>query len=359
MPASAIASARAYSWLGPPRPLPRMVTVSSPPDRITAVCLARAQVARQRGMGRRHLARLAFDIGAERDAFVAGGDDQRLAPRAGSAGRAASAKAACEHGIARLGRFIGRIVEARVPLSGKIELELRDNGARVGERGRIRHGRSRADRRRIVARHVGDGDGDEPRRIGMARQPAALDAREMFAHRVDLADIGAGAQQRARHRLFVGKRNAARRRDPVGARRRPTSAPAPGRWDPHHRPARARGRRLPGRRRREPDVRLRSCGRRASAGHSRGAPPRRRWRAARRQASAGRDKSLPPLRPWSRRLARGQHDQPAPARYLGGGSKQAGTSPGAPRLPQCETDPREKRSIIVNHCCPLFKNLFI
>src|ERR1700688_1219287 len=28
------ASASAYSWLGPPRPLPRTVTVSSPPDRI-------------------------------------------------------------------------------------------------------------------------------------------------------------------------------------------------------------------------------------------------------------------------------------------------------------------------------------
>ncbi len=50
----------------------------------------------------------------------------------------------------------------------------------------------------------------------MARQPSALDAREMFAHGVDLADIGAGAQQRARHRLLVGKRHAGRRRDPVG-----------------------------------------------------------------------------------------------------------------------------------------------
>src|SRR5262249_7069708 len=36
VPASAMASASAYSWFGPPRPFPRIVTVSSPPDRITA-----------------------------------------------------------------------------------------------------------------------------------------------------------------------------------------------------------------------------------------------------------------------------------------------------------------------------------
>ena len=35
-PARPIASASAYSWFGPPRPDPRIVTVSSPPDRITA-----------------------------------------------------------------------------------------------------------------------------------------------------------------------------------------------------------------------------------------------------------------------------------------------------------------------------------
>ena len=41
------ASASAYSWFGPPRPWPRMVTVSSPPDRITArrpaACRSRAR----------------------------------------------------------------------------------------------------------------------------------------------------------------------------------------------------------------------------------------------------------------------------------------------------------------------------
>src|ERR1700730_8503167 len=36
VPSSASANASAYSWLGPPRPLPRIVTVSSPPERIAA-----------------------------------------------------------------------------------------------------------------------------------------------------------------------------------------------------------------------------------------------------------------------------------------------------------------------------------
>src|SRR6202030_3959053 len=40
---SRAASASAYSWFGPPRPLPRTVTVSSPPERIaTRLPAARA-----------------------------------------------------------------------------------------------------------------------------------------------------------------------------------------------------------------------------------------------------------------------------------------------------------------------------
>src|SRR5215470_5352541 len=48
VPASATASASAYSWLGPPRPLPRSVTVSSPPERITArrPCALRSRASR-------------------------------------------------------------------------------------------------------------------------------------------------------------------------------------------------------------------------------------------------------------------------------------------------------------------------
>ena len=89
----------------------------------------------------------------------------------------------------------------------------------TGARELLRRGQTggaRADHRRIVARHIGNRDGDNAGGNGVARQPPALDAREMFAHGVDLADMRAGAQQRPRHRLFVCKRNAVRRRDPVG-----------------------------------------------------------------------------------------------------------------------------------------------
>ena len=77
-PASAIASASAYSWFGPPRPLPRIVTVSSPPDRITARRPCALQVARERACSAATVARLAFDAVAEQDALVAGGANRRF-----------------------------------------------------------------------------------------------------------------------------------------------------------------------------------------------------------------------------------------------------------------------------------------
>ena len=46
-------------------------------------------------------------------------------------------------------------------------------------------------------------------------EAAALDAREMLAHRIHLADGGAAAQQRARHRLLLFEREPGGRRDPV------------------------------------------------------------------------------------------------------------------------------------------------
>ena len=38
----------------------------------------------------------------------------------------------------------------------------------------------------------------------------------MLSHRIDLADVGAGTEQRPRHRLLIGERQALDRRDPVG-----------------------------------------------------------------------------------------------------------------------------------------------
>ena len=54
--------------------------------------------------------------------------------------------------------------------------------------------------------------------MGALRQPAALDAREMLAQRIHLADGGAAAQQRAGHRLLLCERDACGRRDPVRRR---------------------------------------------------------------------------------------------------------------------------------------------
>ena len=52
--------------------------------------------------------------------------------------------------------------------------------------------------------------------MGAAGEPAAFDAREMLTHAIDLADIGAAAQQRAGGRLLFFKCDAGRRRDPIG-----------------------------------------------------------------------------------------------------------------------------------------------
>ena len=54
--------------------------------------------------------------------------------------------------------------------------------------------------------------------MGTPGEPAALDAGEMFAHAVDLADIGAAAKQRPGRRLLVRERDAGDRRDPIGGR---------------------------------------------------------------------------------------------------------------------------------------------
>ncbi len=83
VPASATASASAYSWLGPPRPWPRSVTVSSPPDRMTARRPCRPQFARQPRMVGGNVTGLALERGAEQDAVVA----RRRAPPASTAAK--------------------------------------------------------------------------------------------------------------------------------------------------------------------------------------------------------------------------------------------------------------------------------
>jgi hypothetical protein len=68
--------------------------------------------------------------------------------------------------------------------------------------------RPRADRRRLVAHHVGEGERHDPRGEGGARQPAALDARQVLAHRVQFVDRRAAPQQQLGEPGLVAKRHA-------------------------------------------------------------------------------------------------------------------------------------------------------
>ena len=281
MPASAIASARAYSWLGPPRPWPRMVTVNSPPERIDGAPPLRAQFVREPGVhARRHRARLALDTVAERDALIAGGAD----------GAACAARK-------RIGRPRGQREAAarrRLGSPGFGDLIGADRRARASHWPQ-RRAAYLATIARASASVVGSGTvGPEPMAEGSSpgtSEMAMVTSRAGYAWRasrpplmrerclrtrIDLADDGARAQQRARDGLFVLKRYAGRRRDPVGrgaARHQHQDEIVGAR---RYRPGRARGRRLSGRRRRVSDGRPRSFRPRASAVHSRGAPPPRR-----------------------------------------------------------------------------------
>ncbi len=163
------------------------------------------------------LARLALQPVAEHHAVVAGlpGAGRRRGERVGRPGDDAI-DGIGKNPVARLRRFIAGIVERTGYGLRQVEPVSADDGAGVGERGRIGHRRSRADHRRIVARHVGNGERDHAGRMRAPRQPAALDAGEMLSHAVDLADSGAAAQERPRRRLLFRKRDAGSRRDPIG-----------------------------------------------------------------------------------------------------------------------------------------------
>ena len=99
---------------------------------------------------------------------------------------------------------------------GQGELESCHHGPGIGEGGGIGHGRARSDHRGIVARHVRDRQRRHRGGVGAARQPPALDAGEVLAHGVDVADPGAGFEQGAVHGLLFGERQSGNRRNPVG-----------------------------------------------------------------------------------------------------------------------------------------------
>ena len=106
-------------------------------------------------------------------------------------------------------------VEQRRGGSRQRHLAPGDDRPGVGERRGIGHGRAGGDHRRVVAGHVGDRERQHRGRRGDRREPPALDAREVLPDGVDLADVGAGAQQRPGDALLLRERELACRRDPV------------------------------------------------------------------------------------------------------------------------------------------------
>ena len=74
--------------------------------------------------------------------------------------------------------------------------------------GRIGNGGPGRDGSWIVARHVGDDEGAQPRRQRSLRQPPALDGRKLATQHVHLVDGGTAGQQDAVERLLVGQRHA-------------------------------------------------------------------------------------------------------------------------------------------------------
>ena len=137
---------------------------------------------------------------------------------------------ACEHRIARLGRFVRRIGERASNRRRHIEPIASTIARASRQRGRIRHGRTGADHRRIVAGHVRDRDRDNPGRVGALGKPTALDAGQMLAQRVHLGDRRARARamnasrtafRRAKYRAPARSNWPMRRRTPAPARDRP------------------------------------------------------------------------------------------------------------------------------------------
>ena len=163
------------------------------------------------------LARLAFDRVAEDEGAIAGplrdlrcGLERRL--RSGDdAGLGASESRVT--GFRSLGLGVLKPRHDRWRRGDAVALDDRPG---VGERGRVRRGRTRGDHRRIVARHVGDDERDDPGGRGGDREAPALDGRQVLADTVDLIDAGAASEQRLVQGLLVVQRDSRRRRREQG-----------------------------------------------------------------------------------------------------------------------------------------------
>ncbi len=160
---------------------------------------------------------------------------------------------ACQSRIARLDRLPCPALQRRSRRGGDLDAVTRQHRKGIRAGGRIGHGGTGGNVRRVVARHVRDGERHEARRVAGDAEAPALDAREVAAHGVDLADRRTRAQQRARERLLVlegqplggqrqQRRSAARHAGTARGRRAPSpctrSNSALGRTSARRRPAR-------------------------------------------------------------------------------------------------------------------------
>ena len=173
-PRAPCASASAYSWFGPPRPLPRIVTVSSPPDRIDGPPALRAAVRGRAAHGRRRPRGLRLRRG-RRATGIRSPRASRARPRrraSASAGRAMSRNAVPANTVSPgLGDSFAGIVERaqhRLEASrADIAPTWRGHRRAWSDRARSAPSRSPRDRRR----DVGYRQCHDLRRMG-ARAPA-------------------------------------------------------------------------------------------------------------------------------------------------------------------------------------------
>ena len=111
-------------------------------------------------------ARLALDPVAEQDAFIAGGANRVLDGAEGiERPRDQLEFGRGENWIVRLGRFVAGIGKRARDRFGQFKTIPLHDGTRVRERGGVAHRGARADHRRVVARHVGDRERNDARRL--------------------------------------------------------------------------------------------------------------------------------------------------------------------------------------------------
>ena len=222
------ASASRNSALRPPRPLPRTVTVVSPPDSSTQGA----------GSGWPWCAHWTRDAG-HGPAPPRAPRPRCASPRISGVTPAARATAAAassdclrrgDHARLAVGEAGGRRASAFRPRrfeqvgargAGSVDAVALEDRQRVGAGRRIgaRWGRRRSPPDRRPAHRRSASVTHARRRSGGGQTPA-LDRRQVLAHAVHLVDAGAARQQGAVHRLLVGQRDAVRRQRPAAPSRR-------------------------------------------------------------------------------------------------------------------------------------------